>query len=352
MMKTLRVNLSEGRSYDIHIERGLLEKAGQMIRSVYAGTRIAIITDSNVEKLYAGILEDSLHAAGFVTKRIVFPAGEKSKNLAGLELLYDGLLSSDSFTLTRTDLVIALGGGVTGDMGGFAAGSVLRGVPYIQIPTTLLSQVDSSVGGKVAIDLKQGKNLAGLFYQPKMVLIDSDTLDTLPDRVFFDGMGEVIKYGMIREPALWRLLEQVRGRKALAPYMDEIIYTCCNCKRKIVEQDEHDTGERMLLNFGHTIGHAYEKLGNYEKFMHGEAVCCGMYSILRIGEQHGLTPPGLAARMRKMLEGQGMLWDAGPVPEEALVQALAFDKKGSGGTIRPVFLSGSWGKLLHAGCTG
>lgn len=337
MMKTLRVNLSEGRSYDIHIERGLLEKAGQMIRSVYTGTRIAIITDSNVEKLYAGILEDSLHAAGFVTKRVVFPAGEKSKNLAGLELLYDGLLSSDSFTLTRTDLVIALGGGVTGDMGGFAAGSVLRGVPYIQIPTTLLSQVDSSVGGKVAIDLKQGKNLAGLFYQPKMVLIDSDTLDTLPDRVFFDGMGEVIKYGMIREPALWRLLEQVRGRKALAPYMDEIIYTCCNCKRKIVEQDEHDTGERMLLNFGHTIGHAYEKLGNYEKFMHGEAVCCGMYSILRIGEQHGLTPPGLAARMRKMLEGQGMLWDAGPVPEEALVQALAFDKKGSGGTIRPVF---------------
>ena len=336
-MKTLRVTLSEGRSYDIHIERGLLRKAGEMIRTVYAGERAAIITDSNVEKLYAEVLENSLHAAGFVTKRIVFPAGEKSKNLAGLELLYDGLLSSEPFTLTRTDLVIVLGGGVAGDMGGFAAGSILRGVPFIQIPTTLLSQVDSSVGGKVAIDLKQGKNLAGLFYQPKMVLIDSDTLDTLPDRVFFDGMGEVIKYGMIREPALWRLLEQVQGREALTPYMDEIIYTCCNCKRKIVEQDEHDTGERMLLNFGHTIGHAYEKLGNYEKFMHGEAVCCGMYSILRVGEQHGLTPPGLAARMRKMLTGQGMLWDAGDVPEEALVQALAFDKKGSGGMIRPVF---------------
>ena len=336
-MKTLHVTLSEGRSYDIHIERGLLKKAGEMIRTVFTGERAAIITDSNVEKLYAEILEDSLHTAGFMTKRIVFPAGEKSKNLHGLELLYDGLLSSESFTLTRTDLVIVLGGGVAGDMGGFAAGSILRGVPFIQIPTTLLSQVDSSVGGKVAIDLKQGKNLAGLFYQPKMVLIDSDTLDTLPDRVFFDGMGEVIKYGMIREPALWRLLEQVKGREALNPYMDEIIYTCCNCKRKIVEQDEHDTGERMLLNFGHTIGHAYEKLGNYEKFMHGEAVCCGMYSILRVGEQHGLTPPGLAARMREMLTGQGMQWDAGEVSEEALVQALAFDKKGSGGTIRPVF---------------
>lgn len=337
-MKTLHVHLSEGRSYDIQIERGLLERAGEMIRTVYTGTRIAIITDSNVAPLYAEKLEKSLHAAGFETKRVVFPAGEQSKNLAVLEQLYDGLLSPEPFTLTRTDLVITLGGGVTGDMGGFAAGSVLRGVPYVQIPTTLLSQVDSSVGGKVAIDLKQGKNLAGLFYQPKMVIIDSDTLETLPDRVFFDGMGEVVKYGMIREPALWRLLEQVSGRDALRPYMDEIIYTCCDCKRRIVENDEHDTGERMLLNFGHTIGHAYEKLGNYEKFMHGEAVCCGMYAILRVGEQHGTCRPGLAARLRELLERQGMPWDAGEVPEDALTRTLAFDKKGSGGSIRPVFI--------------
>lgn len=337
-MKTLHVTLSEGRSYDIQIERGLLERAGEMIRTVYGGKRIAIITDSNVAPLYGDKLEASLHAAGFETKRVVFPAGEQSKNLAVLEQLYDGLLSSEPFTLTRTDLVITLGGGVTGDMGGFAAGSVLRGVPYVQIPTTLLSQVDSSVGGKVAIDLKQGKNLAGLFYQPKMVLIDSDTLETLPDRVFFDGMGEVVKYGMIREPALWRLLEHVSGRDALRPYMDEIIYTCCDCKRKIVENDEHDTGERMLLNFGHTIGHAYEKLGNYEKWMHGEAVCCGMYAILRVGEQNGTCRPGLAARLRELLIRQGMPWDAGEVPEEALTATLAFDKKGSGGNISPVFI--------------
>lgn len=337
-MKTLHVNLSEGRSYDIKIERGLLERAGEMLRTVYTGMRAAIITDSNVAPLYAEKLEKSLHAAGFETKRVVFPAGEQSKNLAVLEQIYDGLLSPEPFTLTRTDLVITLGGGVTGDMGGFAAGSILRGVPYVQIPTTLLSQVDSSVGGKVAIDLKQGKNLAGLFYQPKMVLIDSDTLETLPDRVFFDGMGEVVKYGMIREPALWRLLEQVSGREALRPYMDEIIYTCCDCKRKIVENDEHDTGERMLLNFGHTIGHAYEKLGNYEKLMHGEAVCCGMYAILRVGEQHGVCRPGLAARLRQLLERQGMPWDAGEVPEDALTETLAFDKKGSGGAISPVFV--------------
>ncbi len=336
-MKTLRVHLSEGRSYDIHIERGLLSRAGELIRSVIPKGRAAIITDSNVAPLYAKTLEHSLHEAGFETKRIVFPAGEKSKNLAGLEKLYNGLLSEDGFTLTRSDFVIALGGGVTGDMGGFAAGSILRGVPYIQIPTTLLSQVDSSVGGKVAIDLKQGKNLAGLFYQPKMVLIDADTLSTLPDRVFLDGMGEVVKYGMIRCPELWRLLETVQGRSALEPYMDEIIYTCCNCKRMIVENDEHDTGERMLLNFGHTVGHVYEKLGNYERFMHGEAVSCGMYTILRVGEQHGLCAPGLAAKMRRMLKGQGMLWNAGYIPEDALVRTLAFDKKGSGSKIRPVF---------------
>lgn len=336
-MKTLRVHLSEGRSYDICIGRGILKEAGTRIRKVFSGSRAAMITDSNVAPLYADALEASLHAAGFETKRVVFPAGEKSKNLQGLELLYDGLLSPEPFTLTRSDLVIALGGGVTGDMGGFAAGSVLRGVPFVQIPTTLLSQVDSSVGGKVAIDLKQGKNLAGLFYQPRLVLIDPDTLSTLPDRVFFDGMGEVVKYGMIRRPELWRLLESVRGREALAPYMDEIIYISCDCKREIVEHDEHDTGERMLLNFGHTVGHAYEKLGGYEKFMHGEAVSCGMYTILRIGEQHGLCKPGLAAKMRKMLEGQGMIWDAGSVPEDALIQTLAFDKKGSGTKIRPVF---------------
>ncbi len=337
-MKTLQVHLSEGRSYDIRIERGLLARAGEMIRTVYKGKRIAVITDSNVAPLYADKLEESLHAAGFETKRVVFPAGEQSKNLAGLEMLYDGLLSPGPFTLTRSDLIVALGGGVTGDMGGFAAGSVLRGVPYVQIPTTLLSQVDSSVGGKVAVDLKQGKNLAGLFYQPKLVLIDSDTLETLPDRVFFDGMGEVVKYGMIREPALWRLLEQISGRDELRPYMDEIIYTCCDCKRKIVENDEHDTGERMLLNFGHTIGHAYEKLGNYEKYMHGEAVCCGMYAILRVGEQHGICRAGLAARLRALLTRQGMLWDAGEVPEDALIRTLAFDKKGSGGDISPVFI--------------
>ena len=337
-MKRLHIRLSGGRGYDIRIGRGLLDELGPLLREIWGGSRVAVVTDSNVAPLYAERAEASLRKAGFIVKRAVFPAGEKSKNLAGLECIYDQLLSPDPFTLTRTDLIIALGGGVTGDMAGFAAGTVLRGVPYVQVPTTLLAQVDSSVGGKVAVDLKQGKNLAGLFYQPKLVLIDPDTLDTLPDRVFFDGMGEVVKYGLIRKPALWRLLSEVSGREALRPFMEEILYTCCDCKREIVEHDEQDTGERMLLNFGHTVGHAYEKLGGYEKWMHGEAVCCGMYTILRVGEQHGFTRPGLAASLRQLLIRQGMPWDAGAVPEEALTKTLAFDKKGSGATIRPVFV--------------
>lgn len=337
-MKTLHIRLSGGRDYDIRIGRGLLDELGPLLREIWDGKRVAVVTDSNVAPLYGDRVETSLRQAGFETKRVVFPAGEKSKNLSGLELIYDQLLSPEPFTLTRSDLVVALGGGVTGDMAGFAAGTILRGVPYVQVPTTLLAQVDSSVGGKVAVDLKQGKNLAGLFYQPKLVLIDPDTLQTLPDRVFLDGMGEVVKYGLIREPALWRLLSEVSGREALQPFMEEILYTCCDCKRRIVEADERDTGERMLLNFGHTIGHAYEKLGGYEKWMHGEAVACGMYAILRIGEQHGFTRPGLAASLRELLTRQGMPWDAGAVPEEELVATLAYDKKGSGSTIRPVFV--------------
>lgn len=188
-MKRLHIRLSGGRGYDIRIGRGLLDELGPLLREIWGGSRVAVVTDSNVAPLYAERAEASLRKAGFIVKRAVFPAGEKSKNLAGLECIYDQLLSPGPFTLTRTDLIIALGGGVTGDMAGFAAGTVLRGVPYVQVPTTLLAQVDSSVGGKVAVDLKQGKNLAGLFYQPKLVLIDPDTLDTLPDRVFFDGMG-------------------------------------------------------------------------------------------------------------------------------------------------------------------
>ncbi len=336
-MKQLSVSLTGGRSYDITISRGILAKCGEEIRQVFHGNQIAVITDSNVGPLYAKTVLDSLKAAGFSVKSVSFPAGEPSKNMETLVQLYDGLLTPYPFPMTRGGLIVALGGGVTGDMAGFAAATLFRGVPFVQIPTTLLSQVDSSVGGKVAVDLKQGKNLAGAFYQPKAVLIDPDTLDTLPDRVFFDGMAEVVKYGFIGDRELLELLEGCAGRAELSAHMEEIIYRSCDQKRRVVEQDEQDTGGRMVLNFGHTLGHAYEKLGNYSRYMHGEAVSCGMAAILRMGEAHGLTASGTAERAERLLSRWGLPVKAEEIPAELLRETLAYDKKGNGGDITAVF---------------
>ena len=346
-MKQLHVNLSGGRDYHILIENGLLRQAGEKIKEVYQGGRIAVITDSNVRPLYAKTVVDALEAAGFTVKLIDFPAGEPSKNLDTVVSLYDALLDPDPFPMTRGDLIVALGGGVTGDMVGFAAATLLRGIPFVQIPTTLLAQVDSSVGGKVAVDLKQGKNLAGVFYQQKLFLIDPETLSTLSDRVFFDGLSEVIKYGMIRDEALFRLLESCHNREELLPHMEEIIRVCCDIKRVIVEHDEMDLGERMVLNFGHTLGHAFEKLGNYSTYMHGEAVACGMVAICEIGEKQGITPAGTAGRLKKMLSAYGLPVKAEKVPQKALTETLAYDKKGSGGSITLVLCEQIGKAILH-----
>ena len=271
-MKTLRVNLPE-RAYDIHIEHGLLAGAGELIKNVFHGEKITVVTDSNVGPLYGGRLQASLEAQGFRVHIAQIPAGEASKCASKLFRLYDEMLA---FGMTRTDLVIALGGGVVGDLAGYAAASLLRGIPFIQIPTTVLAQVDSSVGGKVAIDLPQGKNLVGAFYQPKLVLIDPECLRTLNARVLSDGMAEVIKYGAIRDAALFERLENIKNREELFAKIGEIVYTCCDIKRCVVEEDELDTGGRMILNFGHTFGHAIEKQYHYETYTHGSAVAAGM----------------------------------------------------------------------------
>ena len=271
-MKTLRVNLPE-RAYDIHIEHGLLAGAGELIKNVFHGEKITVVTDSNVGPLYGGRLQASLEAQGFRVHIAQIPAGEASKCASQLFRLYDEMLA---FGMTRTDLVIALGGGVVGDLAGYAAASLLRGIPFIQIPTTVLAQVDSSVGGKVAIDLPQGKNLVGAFYQPKLVLIDPECLRTLNARVLSDGMAEVIKYGAIRDAALFERLENIKNREELFAKIGEIVYTCCDIKRCVVEEDELDTGGRMILNFGHTFGHAIEKQYHYETYTHGSAVAAGM----------------------------------------------------------------------------
>lgn len=332
-MKTLHVNIPK-RDYDIHIEEGILDRAGSMISEIFRGEKIAVVTDSNVEPLYGKRLEDSLTAQGYTVKTIVIPAGESSKCQAQLFRLYDEMLE---FGLTRADLVIALGGGVVGDLTGYAAASLLRGIPFVQIPTTLLAQVDSSVGGKVAIDLPRGKNLVGAFYQPKMVLIDPLCLETLTDRVFSDGMAEVIKYGAIRDLALFEKLENIQNRKELFANIGEIVYTCCDIKRQVVENDELDTGERMILNFGHTFGHAIEKQYNYETYTHGEAVGVGMKMACAYGEKQGITAPGTAERMEKILKQYQLPTQVAMTPQ-TMRDAMAVDKKGEGSKINLILL--------------
>ena len=332
-MSIINVNLG-AKSYQIEIAAGLLDKAGAKIRSVSKAQRAAIISDSNVDALYGGRLQKSLEGSGFTVTRIVFPAGEKSKCLAELAKIYDRLAAAG---ITRSDLVVALGGGVTGDLGGFAAATFLRGVDYVQVPTSLLAQIDSSVGGKVAVDLPAGKNLVGNFYQPKLVLIDTELLRTLPVRFLHDGLAEAIKYGCIRDKALFEKISAMRDDDELLANIGGIVERCCAIKAEIVEHDEFDTGERMVLNFGHTIGHAVEKCCGYTDYTHGEGVGIGMALLTRQTEKLGLTVPGTAGAICKVLQKYNLPVDA-PYAETDLLAGIGMDKKKSGSSITLIIL--------------
>ena len=313
-MKTLTVALP-GREYNIQIGWGLLTWAGEELRAVLPGaSRIFVVTDSHVAPLYLERVRASLEGAGFQVTAHTVPAG-----------------------LTRTDAVAALGGGVVGDLAGFAAATILRGVDFVQIPTTLLAQVDSSVGGKVAVDLEHGKNLAGAFWQPRLVLMDPEVLDTLPLPVFMEGMAEVVKYGCIRDAAFFDFLAARPSRAELMAEMEHILYTCCAIKRSVVEQDERDTGERMLLNFGHTLGHAYELAGHYTEWSHGAAVAAGMCAAARLGVRLGVTPADLPERLEEALSALG-LPTAIPCTAGDYAAAVGLDKKGAGEDISVILL--------------
>lgn len=330
-MKTLRVGLGE-RSYDILIERGILRRAGEFVAS--KGGKAMVITDSNVAPLYLGTVAESLRGAGLQVRSVTMPAGEKSKSFSSLPRLYSLALD---FGLTRSDVVVTLGGGVVGDLGGFMAATYMRGVRFVQIPTSLLAQVDSSVGGKVGVDLPEGKNLAGAFHQPACVLIDPDVLDTLPPYYVADGMGEVIKYGCIKDRALFETLEEINGDKErLFEHIEQIIYTCVDIKRLVVEHDERESGERKLLNFGHTYGHALEKIRHYE-LSHGAAVAAGMEHITRISESRGQTVPGCAERIGRVCRAFGLDLQARADIDE-IVAAVRNDKKSSGEGLDVVLL--------------
>ena len=322
-MKKMEIKLKHI-SYPIHIEKGLFQRAGDLIYKLFTGRKFIIITDGNVEQIYGHELLKQLRDLKAEAAVYQFPAGEQSKSHYELIRLYYYLAESN---MTRKDVIIALGGGVTGDLAGYAASTWLRGTRFIQIPTSLLAMVDSGIGGKVAVNLSVGKNLVGSFYHPKCVLIDPLLLKTLPDRHFNDGMAEVIKYGCIADECLFKLLESMKSREAVMEQIEEIVFRCCDIKRNIVEEDERENNLRMILNFGHTFGHAIEKLFNYEKYTHGEAVSIGMVFIAGLSQKLGYCDGKLPERIVSLLKQFGLPVDFPELEGKQVVNSVLMDKK-------------------------
>ena len=343
-MDTIHVALGE-HAYNIEIAAGLLDSVGAKVAALLPKARQAvIISDTNVAPLYAGRLQASLEAAGLPAKLIVIEAGEQSKNM---QVLYNVLEEIAAGGLTRSDVLVTLGGGVVGDLGGFAAASYMRGIAFVQVPTSLLSQIDSSVGGKVAVDLKAGKNLAGAFYQPRAVFIDPECLRTLTIRFLHDGLAEVIKTGCIFDEELFEKINSFKDDADLLDNIGPVIRTCVAHKARIVEEDEFDTGRRGLLNFGHTLGHAVEQYYAYNGAVtHGEGVAIGMYQLTRRTEELGMTPRGTAARIKAILEKYQLPTEPG-CDKALLLEAMARDKKKNGNTITLIILEKMGQAVLH-----
>lgn len=324
-MNTVTVNASK--TYDVRICQGLIKNIGKSVKEILSPEKCVIVTDDNVNTLYADTAEASLKDEGIVTYRFVFPHGEQSKCPSVYIELINFLADCG---LSRTDSVIALGGGVTGDLAGFAAATYLRGIGLVQIPTTLLAMVDSSVGGKTAIDLPMGKNLCGAFYQPDLVLCDTETLKTLPDEFFLDGCAEIIKYGLLGDAALLAHLEE-KGIEFDAGY---VIPTCVKLKRDIVSGDEFDRGVRQLLNLGHTAGHVIEKLSNFA-VSHGRAVAMGLAIVAESAAMGGYCSDDYRGRIINLLKKFGFSLNHGFNTEDFL-PAFETDKKRSGSTLTAV----------------
>lgn len=312
----IKITVDASKKYDCIIEKGALGKVGEYVKNLGLSGKACIISDSNVAPLYSEKVRESLENAGFFVCEYIFPAGEKSKN-AGTFIDILEFLASNNFT--RKDTLFALGGGVTGDLTGFSAAAYMRGINFVQLPTSLLAAVDSSVGGKTAIDLQGGKNLAGAFYQPEIVIFDTDVLGTLPDEYYFDGMGEVIKYAMIADESIESLLQNAEEN------LEEIIAKCIKIKRDIVCEDEFEGGIRRILNFGHTAGHAIEKLMNFT-LSHGACVAIGMCIITRAWEKRGLCEKGTADRLCVMCDAFELLTYTDISPEKML-EVSKNDKK-------------------------
>ena len=350
---TVHVPLGE-RAYDIQIGRGLIAGAGERIAAIAPGAACAIVTDETVAGLHLPALEASLSGAGLRTTTIVLPPGEGTKSYAMLERVCDAVIAA---RLERGDLVVALGGGVIGDLAGFAAAVVRRGMRFVQVPTSLLAQVDSSVGGKTGINSPHGKNLVGAFHQPSLVLADVGVLDTLSPREFRAGYAEVAKYGLIDDPAFFAWLEENRhGIFDGGPERTEAIRASCAAKAAVVVRDEREDGDRALLNLGHTFAHALERICRYDgtRLVHGEAVAIGLVCAFRFSVRLGLAPGQDASRVESHLHGAGLPvrirdipdWDAGA---DAILDAMAQDKKVKRGALTFILARGIGQSFIAGG---
>ncbi len=341
-MQVINMQLTH-KEYNIYIQDGLLAQVGTMLTELYPQSRFMIVTDEHVASYYL----DKLLAQLPNSDHIVLPAGERSKSLDSASTIYAHLSASN---FSRSDVLIALGGGVIGDLTGFVAATYLRGIPFVQIPTSLLAQVDSSIGGKVAVDITAGKNLVGAFYQPAAVYIDPEVLRTLEARFFYDGLAEVIKYACIKDADLFELLSGLHTREEIQKVATTIILACLQIKKEYVEQDEFDTGVRMFLNFGHTIGHALEKHYGFERYTHGEAVAIGMQHLTNATEKMGLTQAGTAAQLRNLLEQYCLPTNILCKDEEfmeSLLSAIAVDKKNLHKKLNLVVLEQIGASFIH-----
>jgi 3-dehydroquinate synthase len=351
-MRIVSVSLGS-RSYQIKVSGGLLARLGAECAALKLGQRCAVITDSHVGKRFAKAALKSLAASGFEPVLVTIPAGERSKCLSVMEKCLDELAKH---RLERKSFIVALGGGVVGDLAGFVAASYLRGIPFVQVPTTLLAQVDSSVGGKTGVNLKAGKNLVGAFYQPRLVLCDLDTLKTLPRREYISGLAEVIKYGVIYDEVLFAQLERnlpkllAREERTLR----DVVARCCEIKADVVGQDETESGLRAILNFGHTLGHAIENSAGYGKFLHGEAISIGQVAAARLSQKVMGLPSGDVARVEKLFVHAGLpvKIKLGAAQRKNLFAAMLLDKKVSGGEVKFVLAKKigkvAWGQKVSS----
>lgn len=331
-ISTVKVNLGD-RSYPIYIGEGILPQIGPLVKGLGVGSKILLVTNPTVNKLYGQEVIHSLREAGFDVCPVEISDGEGFKSLESARLLYDAAFEHE---LDRKCPVLALGGGVTGDLAGFVAATYMRGVPFIQVPTTLLAQVDSSVGGKVAVNHPKGKNIIGAFYQPRLVLADIGTLRSLPAREFNAGMAEVIKYGVIWDKEFFEFLEQEHAAisELKTDQLIRIVQTSCQVKARVVEEDETEQDVRAILNYGHTFGHAYEALTAYEKYVHGEAVAVGMVSAAAAAVELGMFDVQSKTRLEDLVRVFELPVRIGQLSPDDIIASMQHDKKALAGQVR------------------